>query len=148
MHRVVGPQQSQLVPQDPPTGLQQTTLPACGQKLSSQMAPVVLVQHWALLEQATWRPTNEHGIHAPFSQVPPPLQGVPKAFALILPALQDFFPFLRSHLPRLQVSHSPGWRLHLVDLAASAASGSVSLRTLRVPPRAAVTAWRRGVGGG
>src|SRR5919112_586464 len=48
----------------------------------------------------------------------PALQGVPAAFGLIFPALQLFFPFFRSHLPFLQVSHSPGFRLHLPELEA------------------------------
>ena len=51
------------------------------------------------------------------------VHGVPAAFGLILPALQRFLPFFRSHLPFLQVSHSLGLRLHLPLLAAVAASG-------------------------
>jgi hypothetical protein len=53
----------------------------------------------------------------PLWQVPP-LHAVPSAFGLIFPALQLFLPFFRSHLPFLQVSHSPGFRLHLPELAA------------------------------
>src|SRR5215218_5508659 len=101
MQVVSSPQQSLDVTQDALTGLQQTIFPADGQKLSSQTAPIVLVQHWALLEQAPCKPTqagtgvvggvvgigSAAAIHAPFWQVPR-LQGVPAAFGLILPALQ------------------------------------------------------------
>src|SRR5829696_6721731 len=159
MHLGNSPQQSQDVTQDAPTGLQQTIFPADGQKLSSQTVPVVDVQHWALLEQAPCRPTQAGpgagggggvvGIgsaagatHAPLWQVPT-LQGVPAAFGLILPALQDFLPFLCWHLPRSQRSHSPALRRHLPELAAVASSASANPRTPSAPLNTVARARRR-----
>src|SRR5215217_7463277 len=159
MQVVSSPQQSQDVTQDALTDLQQTIFPADGQKLSSQTAPVVNAQHWALLEQAPCKPTqagpgaggvvgvvgivaSTGAIHAPLWQVPR-LQGVPSACGLILPALQDLLPFLCWHLPRSQRSHSPGFCRHLPELAAVASSASANPRTPSAPLSTVARARRR-----
>ena len=80
--------------------------------------------------------------HCPFWQVPP-VQGVPNGLGWILPALQRFLPFFLSHVPFLQVSHSPGGRGHLPHLAASASSEAASPNAPSTTPSVAIRDRRR-----
>jgi hypothetical protein len=81
-------------------------------------------------------------MHCPFWQIPL-LQGVPNGFDVILPFLHDFLPFFRSHVPFLQISHSPSVRWHFPDFAPAASSSAATPRRPTAPRRVAVRAWRR-----